>query len=1059
MKNFFLFLFFVLMTQSLLANIPTLDEPCTDKVSSENLENCNEDESAENIPVTFEDGSALRVGRVSVKVKFCVDLNCFPIPPVNPSVIGTFTDPPFDISKNLLTDDDEDGIWCTTVFIGIDDEYEYVFYDGKQDIELFSEEEIEQGTCTLTKSESPQFTNRVLKVETTPINLPVVGWGSCGANCIAPDPAPELPIIFDDQAAIDYNIKDFGGTTSFIGEDPLDPDNQVLCIAKPPGAECFAGTSIGGSPTCLENPVDFSADNTILTMEVFSPSAGVPILLKVENCDDPNTFVEVLTFTTVAGAWETLPFDFANNNTCGTPDLDLTYDLLSVFPNYNCEFFECGGPNPGFSSLDTENFYYFDNIMFCDIQPEITSFPPSRTIDCPVNAFPQLALFTAEVPFGEVEVSVDGPVQVFAEESDDCLKAIEYTYTAAPTTCGQVATYTQVFTLANEGPKFVCPVQFCRIECPADLEARQEQFDDYANRATVTTSCIGATIEITNDFDPDAFITQDCLDPDVAVDNATSYQIVTFTATDNCSGTDECTVLVVIVDTDSPTIVGSVSSRSADCSDNEADLQEGFTSWANFQLSRLSTSDGCSSGGVSLSYAPLMADVDCAGGATVTEVTFTATDACGNRNSTVANYAIIDNGSEEPVTATVAGTLMTEKSEYIELAAVKVDGFTNNTMMTSSDGYYHFDLLMAHNYAITPSREDHPLNGISTYDVVLLGQHLLELNLLDSPYKLIAADVNGSGDVSLLDLIELRRIILRIDDEFSTGKSWTFVEADYVFPQPDNPFATTYPTNYNINSLTTGEIADFIGIKLGDLNGSASPVLLQTGDTRSSDGQLSIRLEDRKLKAGQTYQLAFNARDFKDIAGFQFTLDFATDYLEVLDYKSSELSQMSADNFGFTKANDGKVTVSWNETTPVNMADDATLFQLSVTALKDIQLSEALTINSSITANEVYQANLRKEVKLDFGQKISERKEFALLQNQPNPFAQETLIGFQLPEATEASLTIYDVSGRVIYSQTKAYDAGAHQVMMNKSDLGATGILYYQLSTPEFTDTKRMIVL
>jgi len=339
----------------------------------------------------------------------------------------------------------------------------------------------------------------------------------------------------------------------------------------------------------------------------------------------------------------------------------------------------------------------------------------------------------------------------------------------------------------------------------------------------------------------------------------------------------------------------------------------------------------------------------------------------------------------------------------------------------------------------------------------LLGQHLLEINLLDSPYQLIAADVNESGSITGLDLIKLRRMILDIDDSFDAGKSWTFVDADFVFPQPTNPFATTYPSVYNINSLTTGEIADFIGIKLGDLNGSASPVLLQSGDTRSSDGQLKIKIEDEMLKAGQRYDLAFTAKDFKDISGFQFTVDFATEYLEVLDFAGSELGKMSADNFGFSKANQGKVTVSWNETTGVNLADDATLFQLSFTALEAVQLSEVLAINSSVTASEAYQADLRKEVTLDFGKTTVDGHGFALLQNRPNPFAQETVIGFQLPEGTETTLTVYDVAGRVLMTQQRYYEAGTHRVVVDQSDLGATGVLYYQLSTPINTATRKMI--
>ena len=222
---------------------------------------------------------------------------------------------------------------------------------------------------------------------------------------------------------------------------------------------------------------------------------------------------------------------------------------------------------------------------------------------------------------------------------------------------------------------------------------------------------------------------------------------------------------------------------------------------------------------------------------------------------------------------------------------------------------------------------------------------------------------------------------------------------------------------------------------------------------------MKIKLEDQSIQAGQTYELAFKASDFKEVGGFQFTLDFAADYLELVEYQGSSLASMSTDNFGFTRANDGKVTVSWNENTPTALADDETIFQFSFTALQDGQLSDLVSINSSLTTKEAYQADLRKDVELDFGKLDLVSNEFKLLQNRPNPFTQETLIGFYLPEQAETTLTIYDVSGRVLMTQEGSFEAGVHQIPFNRSDVGATGVLYYQLSTPLGTDTKKMIVL
>lgn len=84
-------------------------------------------------------------------------------------------------------------------------------------------------------------------------------------------------------------------------------------------------------------------------------------------------------------------------------------------------------------------------------------------------------------------------------------------------------------------------------------------------------------------------------------------------------------------------------------------------------------------------------------------------------------------------------------------------------------------------------------------------------------------------------------------------------------------------------------------------------------------------------------------------------------------------------------------------------------------------------------------------------------KAFALYQNTPNPFAGKTTIGFNLPEASSASLTISDVSGKVIQFIEGKYEKGYNQVKID--DLEVTGVLYYRLETVDYSAVRKMVVL
>ena len=69
------------------------------------------------------------------------------------------------------------------------------------------------------------------------------------------------------------------------------------------------------------------------------------------------------------------------------------------------------------------------------------------------------------------------------------------------------------------------------------------------------------------------------------------------------------------------------------------------------------------------------------------------------------------------------------------------------------------------------------------------------------------------------------------------------------------------------------------------------------------------------------------------------------------------------------------------------------------------------------------------------------------------------LIGFNLPEAMEATLVIYNISGKEIKRISGDYAKGYNSLVINRSELNATGFLLYQLQTEKGSMTKRMILM
>ena len=201
----------------------------------------------------------------------------------------------------------------------------------------------------------------------------------------------------------------------------------------------------------------------------------------------------------------------------------------------------------------------------------------------------------------------------------------------------------------------------------------------------------------------------------------------------------------------------------------------------------------------------------------------------GSNYSYCLTYILIQEGINVPHCCEtydpVEGSIITEENDGI--VAVEVTISSNNgeeSSTTGNDGFYNTTLSNeVQDLTITPRLDSFPLNGATSFDIILIAKHILGVQSLGSPYKLIAADVNNSGTITTADLIQLRKLILSIYDDFPDNTSWRFVDADYTFPDSTNPWAEIFPESIHDNYPFDLIGYNFIGIKIGDVNGSVIP--------------------------------------------------------------------------------------------------------------------------------------------------------------------------------------------------------------------------------------------
>jgi Dockerin type I domain len=412
-----------------------------------------------------------------------------------------------------------------------------------------------------------------------------------------------------------------------------------------------------------------------------------------------------------------------------------------------------------------------------------------------------------------------------------------------------------------------------------------------------------------------------------------------------------------------------------------------------------------------------------------------------------------------PVQPAILGLIETEEGKPV-VANVELLNNANSTirLLTRASKFSFLGITRGEAFDVTPTRDSDYVNGVTTFDVALMSRHILDVQPLTSPLKQIAGDVNGDGSIDAIDMIITRRLVLRIIEIFPGNKSWRFVPKVFPFPVvAKNVPATSFPESLTfINVTDTIRTADFWAIKTGDLNGSANANALR-GDAqtqlRGSGNPLIVKANDVYLEKDKTYDIDISSEKM-DANGFQFTLNFDKEALKIMSFEQGELPNFNHTNYALFPS-EGKATVSWNgssdsKTSPMN------IFRLRLLAKQSGRLSNALHLTSDLTPAEAFSlAGDTRSVALEFNG--AQNNDFALFQNAPNPsIAGSTNIRFRLPEASETRLTFYDVSGKMLKTETRRFEKGDNNWRITTPSV--SGLVLYRLETPTHSATRRMVI-
>lgn len=371
--------------------------------------------------------------------------------------------------------------------------------------------------------------------------------------------------------------------------------------------------------------------------------------------------------------------------------------------------------------------------------------------------------------------------------------------------------------------------------------------------------------------------------------------------------------------------------------------------------------------------------------------------------------------------------------------------FQKLTSTTDVNGLYAFDnVLKNKEYNLKPVSDDDYLNGVSTLDLIHIQRHILGIEQFDSPYKMIAADVDKSKSISVIDMLHLRKLILGVYDVLPQNNSWRFVESNQELPV-SNPWNIN--ENTDMLSLDNDRVQSFVGVKIGDVTEDNSSFQSNKDVDKRSAKSVALHTASQSLYTNQKTQVKLSFDNIERAMGFQMIL------------KGEDVIFESVDNSDLVEGidyviNNDRITFSVIANNDVVSSE----LLLTVTSLKNNLLSEVLSIDNSKLQPEVY-TSYGEVANVEF--EFINNKDIIQInevRSYPNPFSADVQLEFESLHDQNLVIDFFDVTGRKILSKPVNANVGINTVTFTKGEFGEfNGLILYKVKMDDITLSGRMI--
>ncbi|MEE9438801.1 MAG: T9SS type A sorting domain-containing protein, partial [Saprospiraceae bacterium] len=399
----------------------------------------------------------------------------------------------------------------------------------------------------------------------------------------------------------------------------------------------------------------------------------------------------------------------------------------------------------------------------------------------------------------------------------------------------------------------------------------------------------------------------------------------------------------------------------------------------------------------------------------------------------------------------IEGTVISRYDEPVSKVAVALRSRKNqsiNQSDTDNKGQYVFDNMpQGGNYKVIPYKNHDWSNGVSTLDLIQIQNHILGKTPIIDGYNMIAADVNNDANVSAIDLVLLRKIILGIDDEVKNNTSWRFVWQDNDISDRLD-LSSSLIEQYELDALIIDMSIDWVGIKVGDISGNAAANGIEKSESRSNEHyQMNWQISN----VNDNDQIDFYLPTLLNFNGIQGEINIPKG-LNIHAFKGGQII-LNGENIHIDRVRN-RIAYSYSSLTPLEIKRDKPLFSLIISGAAKLD-EKSLTMGENITKAEVYTNLKSRSYKLE--KKGNNNQAFEVFQNEPNPWKKNTAIIVNVPNNGDATFNVYDVQGRLLINRKVTLTKGKNTIYLDKKEISVTGVLLYEVTYNDKVVTNKMI--